>query len=77
MQITTNEKAYCKYNTVPNATYSSMPNMFTLTGTTSHIEVLTNLTNGTNYTYYVRCSDIGNNSNTTDYTISFSIAAIS
>lgn len=73
LSITTNENATCKYSTTAGISYASMTDTFTLTGTTTHTQVLTSLTNGTNYTYSVRCSDTANNVTTSDYTISFSV----
>ena len=73
LSVTTNENATCKYSTTSGTSYASMTDAFTLTGTTNHTQVLTGLTNGTSYTYYVRCSDGSNNVTTTDYTISFSV----
>jgi hypothetical protein len=74
MSLTTNESATCKYGTV-SASYASLPNTFTTTGSTSHSQTITGLTNGTSYTYYIRCQDTAGNSNTDNFTISFSVAA--
>ena len=52
-----------------------MTNTFTTTGGTTHATTISNLTDGNSYTYYVRCEDSANNADTTDYKISFSIAA--
>ncbi len=59
LQVTTNENATCKFSTTPNTDYAALTGNtpFTLTGTTSHTQVLTSLTNGTSYMYYIRCSD--------------------
>ena len=75
MQVTTNENATCKYGTTPNTSYASLPNTFSTTGGTTHSTTITGLTNGSSYNYYVRCQDAAGNPNTSDYTISFSIAA--
>lgn len=77
LSITTNEDATCKYSTTAGTSYASMTNAFTLTGTTGHTQAITGLTNGADYTYYVRCSDGSNNVTTTDYTISFSVRNVS
>lgn len=74
LQLTTDETATCKYGTTSNQTYASMPNTFTNTNSTTHSTTLTGLTNGTAYTRYVRCQDAANNANTTNWSISFSVA---
>ncbi len=74
ISITTNENSTCKYGTIPNTTYNSIQNTFANTGGTTHTQTITGLTNGNTYNYYIRCKDTNNNKNTTDTTISFSIA---
>ncbi len=69
----TNENANCRYSTTPGVAYSSMTNTFTGT-LLSHSKIMTGLTDGNTYTYYVRCSDTIGNANTADYPISFSVA---
>ncbi|OHA29600.1 MAG: hypothetical protein A3G52_00705 [Candidatus Taylorbacteria bacterium RIFCSPLOWO2_12_FULL_43_20] len=73
LSLTTNEASTCRYGTSPNTAYASLPSTFTTTGNTSHSSIITSISSGS-YTYYVKCSDSLNNANTTDYTISFSIA---
>ena len=73
MSVTTNESASCRYGTT-NVNYASLPSIFSTTGFTSHSQTLTGLTNGTSYTYYLRCIDASGNANTSAYTISFSVA---
>ena len=74
LSLVTDENATCKYGTTANTSYASIANTFTTTGGTSHSSTVTGLTNGSSYTYYVRCSDTSNNANTSDYSISFSVA---
>ena len=50
-----------------------MDQTFTNTGGTLHLATVKNLKDNTNYKYYIKCKDTSLNSNTTDYTISFSI----
>ncbi len=50
-----------------------MTDDFTITGAASHSTVVTGLTNGSSYNYYVRCIDGSDNENTDDLTISFSV----
>ncbi len=73
LSLTTNESATCKYSSVSGTAYASITEIFTTTGATSHSIILSGLTNGNSYNYYVRCSDVSNNVNTDDYEISFSV----
>jgi len=75
ISLTTDEQATCKYSTSPGTVYGSMPNTFTTTNSTSHSQTITGLTDGQSYAYYVKCQDTINNSNSDDYSISFSIAS--
>ena len=73
--LTTDENATCKWDVSSGTAYASMPNTFSTTGGTSHSTLVTGLSDGNSYTYYVRCSDVIPNVNTTDYQISFSVAS--
>jgi beta propeller repeat protein len=73
ISLTTNEASTCKYSTISGVAYSSMTNAFSTTGTTSHSQLITGLTGGKTYTYYVKCQDNYGNKNSDDYFISFSI----
>lgn len=75
MSLTTDESATCKYGTATNQTYANKPNTFATTGATTHSTTLTGLTNGTSYTYRVRCQDTAGNANTTDLVISFAVSS--
>jgi glucose/arabinose dehydrogenase len=77
LSLTTNESANCRYATTAGVAYASMPNVFTTTGGTSHSNPISGLANGTTYSYYVRCQDTSGNVDTTDFVITFSIAAAS
>ncbi|GEM_PF-878612 len=72
--LTTNEAATCKYGTATGQTYANKPNTFSTTGSTSHSTQITGLTNGSSYTYRVRCQDTAGNANTSDLLISFSVS---
>jgi GH18 family chitinase len=74
MSVVTNVKATCKYATAAGTAYSSMPFTFSTTGGTTHSTLLSSLTSGSTYNYYVRCSDTSGIADTTDYPISFSVA---
>jgi len=69
MSVVTNEAATCRMATTDIA-YASMTDTFTTTGGTNHSETKS-LTCGPAYVYYVRCSDVAGNPNTTSETISF------
>ncbi len=74
ISVSSNESATCKYATTSGVVYSSMINVFSTTGGTTHSSVITDLGDDTTYNYYIRCSDANGNVNTTDFTISFSVA---
>ncbi len=73
LYVTTNEAATCKWATTDMA-YASMTNTFTGSGSTSHNYPLLGLTDGTQYTRYVRCADTDGNQMTSSVSVSFSVA---
>lgn len=73
ISLKTDEKATCKYSTVSGMSYDSMNNLFSETNGTSHSTLVTGLSEGKTYTYYVKCKDLNNNKNTNDFTISFEV----
>lgn len=78
ISLTTNEYASCRYSTVASTPYGSMVNA--LDGSANalfHSKEITGLSDGNTYTYYVRCQDVFLNANTTDSTISVSVASVS
>jgi hypothetical protein len=74
MSLTTDENATCKYGT-SDVAYASLPNTFSTTGTTSHSQTLSGLTNGSSTTYYVRCIDGSSNANSTGQAVTVAVAA--
>lgn len=74
LSLTTDEAATCKYSTSSGTAYGSMT-PFTTTGGTSHSTSITSLTNGGSYIYYIKCQDSSGNTDASDYTISFTVAA--
>jgi hypothetical protein len=76
LSLTSSENAVCRYGIVANTSYSSLPNSFSSTGGTTHTVTRTGLTNGSSYTYYVRCRDTAGNANTSDYPLAFSVATV-
>lgn len=75
ISLTTDKNATCKYGTVLNTAYASLPNTFTTTGGTSHSAAVTGLSNGGIYTYYVRCQNLVGNVNADDFIIQFIVAS--
>jgi hypothetical protein len=73
ISVTTNENATCKYSTTANTAYDSIANTFSTTGYASHSTTITGLSNGTSYTYYVRCKDSAENKTISDTVISFQV----
>lgn len=76
LSLSTNEYATCKYGTAAGVAYTAIANTFGITGALAHIATVTGLTNGSTYTYFVRCRDLAGNVNTTDFTITFSVASV-
>lgn len=77
MSLVTDENATCKYSNVAGISYDLMPNTFSTTGGMSHSTIITDLNNGTGYTYYIRCQDtaVPPHQNTDDnFFITFSVA---
>ena len=75
LSVVTNENATCRYSLTAGVAYANMTNTFSATGGTTHNTLVTGLSNGQTYTYYVRCQDSGNNPTTSDLPITFAIAA--
>ena len=74
LSVTTNEQGRCGYSTTPEVLND--PTAIELTESNngiSHSTLLSGLTNGTRYTYYVQCVDKAGNI-TPDFLIDFSIA---
>lgn len=77
LSVSTNENATCKVSSIANQAYTS-GNMVTMTttGGTTHSTTVSGLTSGQSYTRYVRCSDTTGNQNSSDYSITFSVASV-
>ena len=75
LQVTSNENATCRYSTTAGTAYAAMTNTFTTTGGTAHATTVTGLTNGSSYAFYVRCQDTSTNPTTSDFGITFTVAA--
>jgi len=74
MTLITNKNTTCKYDTTLATAYVSMINTFGTTGGLTHLEPLAGLSNGSSYTYYVKCQDGFGNINTIDYAIPFAVS---
>lgn len=75
LAVTTNEAATCRYSSTPNVPFASMTTTFATTGGTSHSSPVSGLTNGSSYTYYLRCADAAGNATVADFPVSFSVAS--
>jgi len=75
LSLVTNKNATCRYATVAGTAYASMVSTFSTTGGTAHSTLITGLTNGTSYSYYVRCQDTWGNINTDDFAITFFVSS--
>lgn len=73
--VATNEPATCRYSLTAGMAYEAMPATFTTTGATVHSSLVAGLVNGASYQYYLRCRDAAGNTNASDFTIAFSVAA--
>ena len=74
LSLVTDTPSTCRYSTTANTSYTSMTTAFSATGSTTHTSIISNLTDGITYTYYIRCDNQGI-STQGDYIISFSVAA--
>ncbi len=75
LSVTSNETATCRFSTVAGISYAAMTNTFAATGGISHQHLLSNLHNNQTYSYFIRCKDTANNSNSNDYPVNFSVTA--
>ncbi|MCU0679626.1 MAG: dockerin type I repeat-containing protein [Planctomycetes bacterium] len=74
MSLNTNYQAYCSFAAASGTPYNLMTSVFTFSGNYFHSVLLTGLVNGQAYSYYVRCRDIFNVDDTTDYLIYFEVS---
>jgi len=75
ISLVTDEAATCRYSATAGTAYADMTLSFGSSYALSHSATVSGLTNGSSYSYYVRCIDGAGNANTTDSTISFSVAS--
>jgi hypothetical protein len=75
--LATDENATCRYSTQAGVAYASMESTFTTTGSTAHMTIVSDLTSGHSYEFYVRCADAAASANADDFVIAFSVASSS
>ena len=75
MGLTTDELATCRYSAQAGVAYGSMTNTFATTGSTTHSSVVSGLSSGNAYQFYVRCVDTAGNANSDDFVLAFSVAS--
>ena len=71
--LETDEKAICRYGDVAGVSYDSMRGSFDQTNAASHSVLITTLSEGEKYKYYIRCMDEKGNKNIDDFVISFGV----
>ncbi len=74
LSLITDEDAVCRYAITTDVDFGIMTGIFDTTGSTTHSTLITGLTDGNSYSYYVKCEDGLDNANIDDYEITFSIA---
>jgi len=74
--VITDEPAYCKYDSSPGKSYEQQANGFQTVGGLTHTHQI-QVSNGQNYTFYVRCASTEGNhpTDTTDTVITFNVAS--
>ena len=75
LSLNTNYDATCRYSQVASTSYADMTGVFSSTGLRYHSTMLTGLTGGQHYYYYIRCRDSDGEDDPDDYLITFSIEA--
>jgi hypothetical protein len=76
ISIETDEDAICNYSTVADTPFASMTGSLSTIYARIHSKVISNLSDGSAYTFYVKCSDRANNVNNEDTLVSFSISTL-
>ncbi len=75
LSLDTDEWAYCRYATSAGLSYASMTAELSSAPSFHHSTVISGLSNGQTYKFYIRCNDIHDNMNQDDYLIAFSVKA--
>ncbi|MBI2626266.1 MAG: hypothetical protein HYW69_01585 [Candidatus Nealsonbacteria bacterium] len=71
--LETDENATCKYGDVAGLSYNSMQHFFDQTSAVSHSTLITTLSEGGQYEYFIKCQDEAGNTNIDDFSVSFSV----
>ena len=74
ISLDTNEDATCRYATTPGVDYGSMAGIFDTSGGRTHSSLVTGLSDGATFSYYVRCEDAVGNQNPGDFLIEFTVS---
>jgi len=73
LKVETDEKATCRYSDISGVYYEYMQDEFSTEDGFSHQALITTLSEGQDYVYYVRCIDEEGNKNKEDFIISFRV----
>jgi len=74
ISLNTDQKATCRFATTAGVPYASMADILSTTGGIFHSTLVTGLTNGAIYSFFIRCEDSLGNANPEDFPIVFSVA---
>ncbi|MDD5397044.1 MAG: chitobiase/beta-hexosaminidase C-terminal domain-containing protein [Candidatus Moranbacteria bacterium] len=75
LSVATDETAICKYSNVANTDFGAMT-IFDNTNSTTHSALVTGLSSGMTYTYYIKCADAYGFSSSSDYILTFAVDKI-
>lgn len=70
----TDESATCRYSVTSGLAFTSMT-LFAATAGLNHSQIITGLTDGAIYAYYVKCRDTAGNTNVADVTYMFQVSS--
>jgi hypothetical protein len=73
LSLNTNFDGFCRYSTASNTSFYLMTNDFSNTGGVYHSTIVTGLTSGSWFSYYVRCMDTLGVVDSDDYLIYFGV----
>ncbi len=73
LSLDTSEWSYCRYATSAGLAYASMTAQFSNAPSLHHDTVISGLSNGKTYRFYIKCIDTAGNENVDDYLIAFTV----
>ncbi|MFA6404836.1 MAG: Ig-like domain-containing protein [Candidatus Paceibacterota bacterium] len=76
VSLSTNESAVCHWSSGPNNTFDQMSGRFNSSNNGTSHSVSVTLTPGNSYSYYIKCRDQAENTNTQDFPILFAVASL-